>query len=119
MKKKEQQKELQSLKEQYAREREHFLNSIEVLQFEKQSTTSSFDAINNDFRDLKNKIRRLVDDARVEYSGIVNDENDIVKIFSLVECFHREQTVQNRKALRSLEGEIEKLRSEIDQKGKM
>ena len=109
-------KELVKLEGQFSAEKETSQIEIICLRKEKDVIVASFNEANANLKELKRKINRIADEVTVEYSAIMSGEGDIEAIFSNLEKFHRQKSVENRTAMKKLEFTIERLTEEMQRR---
>lgn len=106
-------KEYSKLENQLQNDKENSDIEVICLRNEKEAVNASLYEANANLRELKIKINRIVDDARVEYAPIIQDESDIESIFCTLRGFFREKSVENRKSAKTLEMTVAHLNEEI------
>jgi len=109
-------KELVKLEGQFSAEKETSQIEIICLRKEKDVIVASFNEANANLKELKRKINRIADEVTVEYSEIMSSEGDIEAIFSNLENFHRQKSVENRTAMKKLEFTIDELTEEMQRR---
>ncbi len=106
--------DFETIQSSHKREKEILSKENCNLKEQNESLTASLESLSKITRDLQQKWNRIRDNFKVDYSNIVKgEEEDLIKIYSLVESHLQQERLAFRMKIKSISENLEQLSSAL------